>query len=753
MKHLPLTVAALFVCALLLLPGQAYANTIIVSPGDSIQDAIGNAGEDGFVILESGDHMLTENVTINFDGITIRGPNYGHSAGINPGNRWQDEAVIITGPYSITVEADNVTIDGLTIIGGVNTVDGAGKVSLINNIFMDIAGQAVTTTGSGIATRFIIRDSSFSGYQTALSLDGNINTLQASITGNIFENNSHAIETNPGLHSPFLEGEIKNNLISGNTLHGIRLAGGNFDIENNAIDGNSIGINLLGTGASLKGLVITGNNIANNSGSAIRLSAGPEDIDDIIIHENNIFGNQFGVNNLSGDILDARYNYWGHATGPSGNELDPVENVPADGVGDKVSADVRFSPFYTDAGRTQLGGAEFQVAVRIEIDGGGEVNIKENNEFAAVISGDGDFFTNNYDSRVGTELELTATAHSGYNLIRWDVDGEDKGNAAILNHTVTDNHNITAVFRGEELTVAEPEDVEGGEITVTPAEGPYYKGDVIHITAIPDAGWVFEQLMVTYDPFDENAFDETYNNFDVSITLNNNITMITAVFLKAPSPPENLNAQTTGDNQITLTWNNSDEPDNATYLVYSNTEGFDAQYSFSGEKKGDGSPAYEFVHTGLTTNVRYFYFVTTRDDDKNVESTQTSNRVSAVAGAPDEPVEHDEPVDLKPAEPAPFDPAAPVTRTPSRTADVSPSSGGDCFIATAAFGSYEAIEVIALRNFRDACLMSSKAGRGFVSLYYRVSPALSEAISGSGILRAAAKLHLAPVSLLAGLFN
>ncbi len=58
-----------------------------------------------------------------------------------------------------------------------------------------------------------------------------------------------------------------------------------------------------------------------------------------------------------------------------------------------------------------------------------------------------------------------------------------------------------------------------------------------------------------------------------------------------------------------------------------------------------------------------------------------------------------------------------------------------CFIATAVYGKDDAPEVEALRHFRDNILLGSRAGRGFVSLYYRVSPPMADIIRGSGLAK------------------
>jgi len=46
----------------------------------------------------------------------------------------------------------------------------------------------------------------------------------------------------------------------------------------------------------------------------------------------------------------------------------------------------------------------------------------------------------------------------------------------------------------------------------------------------------------------------------------------------------------------------------------------------------------------------------------------------------------------------------------------------ECFIATACYGNRDAPELVALRKYRDTCLLRKKYGAACVSLYYAVSP-------------------------------
>lgn len=72
-------------------------------------------------------------------------------------------------------------------------------------------------------------------------------------------------------------------------------------------------------------------------------------------------------------------------------------------------------------------------------------------------------------------------------------------------------------------------------------------------------------------------------------------------------------------------------------------------------------------------------------------------------------------------------------------------TGGGCFIATAAYGSYLEPHVKVLRDFRDNYLLTNPIGRAFVALYYKVSPPIAVYISKHEVLRTVTRWLLTPV--------
>jgi len=157
----------------------------------------------------------------------------------------------------------------------------------------------------------------------------------AHLENNTCDNNSE------GIYLQYLENTtLSKNTCRGNSNYGIRLydSSRNF-IENNCIDNNGHGIYIDG---SVTFAIIRFNRITNNTAvdSGIHIAAGV-DSTGIKVNNNDIIGNSaeagnYGVYNGGDGVLNARYNWWGHSSGPGG--VGP-------GSGDNISENVAYAPW------------------------------------------------------------------------------------------------------------------------------------------------------------------------------------------------------------------------------------------------------------------------------------------------------------------------------------------------------------------------------------------------------------------------
>ena len=80
---------------------------------------------------------------------------------------------------------------------------------------------------------------------------------------------------------------------------------------------------------------------------------------------------------------------------------------------------------------------------------------------------------------------------------------------------------------------------------------------------------------------------------------------------------------------------------------------------------------------------------------------------------------------------------------------VLPNEG--CFIATAAFGYYSAIQVQVLRDFRDRYLLTNAPGRAFVQSYYRYGPRFARLMNAHPASKPVVRVLLYPLIIFAAL--
>lgn len=71
-----------------------------------------------------------------------------------------------------------------------------------------------------------------------------------------------------------------------------------------------------------------------------------------------------------------------------------------------------------------------------------------------------------------------------------------------------------------------------------------------------------------------------------------------------------------------------------------------------------------------------------------------------------------------------------------------------CFIATAAFGSYEQENVVVLRQFRDQVLEKTLVGKNLIRFYYAVSPGIAKRIAKSPSAKKLTRSMIRPIAML-----
>jgi hypothetical protein len=164
--------------------------------------------------------------------------------------------------------------------------------------------------------------------------------------------------------------------------------------------------------------------------------------------------------------------------------------------------------------------------------------------------------------------------------------------------------------------------------------------------------------------------------------------------------------------QISIEWDANGEPDLAGYRVYYGTSS--GNYTAS----ADVGINTHCVISNLAQGVTYYFAATAYDSEGN-ESGFSDEIVYTVPAA--------------------------VSPSPGSSSSDGDGSGGGCFIATAAYGSYLAPEVMVLRQFRDHVLLANVTGRAFVRFYYQVSPPIADFIREHENLRSLTRWALSPL--------
>lgn len=203
-----------------------------------------------------------------------------------------------------------------------------------------------------------------------------------------------------------------------------------------------------------------------------------------------------------------------------------------------------------------------------------------------------------------------------------------------------------------------------------------------------------------------------------------------------PPPAPGITSVAASNQRITLAW-----------TAVPNAIGYSVLYGINSvdENEVDVGNVTSFTVSGLQNGVTYILAVLARTQDtyflniKAFDSTGENDHQSAFTSEVSVPLG-----DLLES---PL--SSTVTAIPEEVVAVPVLSGDGCFIATAAFGSRDAIWVLAMRDFRDRVLMPTTWGRWIVKQYYAHSPPLAAYLDAHPGLKWPARVLLLPFALLA----
>ena len=358
--------------------------TYYVGQGMIIQSAINAASPGDTIIVGPGTY--NEAITVN-KSLTIQSSGTAANTIIDASNALYPPPYM----YAVTITANDVTFQGFTVkynwlysmkLCGIK-LDGASGCTVSDNVG-DVGNEAGIYLDNSDNNTISVNDFSNNAVDNGIYLyysDGNEivgNDVSSVINGwgnpgigifvyysdnNLIHGNT-ANSDGKGIYIKLTShgNKVYENEISGNS-RGINLdnAYENEIYNNNAISGNSVGImvenspdneiygNLI-TGNSEKGIWLfwgfgthtRGNNIYNNditSNNDIGIRLSGTNCHDNPIHYNNISGNiNYGINNTTGNMVDATCNWWGNNSGPRG---------AGPGTGDVVSTNVDYNPWQT----------------------------------------------------------------------------------------------------------------------------------------------------------------------------------------------------------------------------------------------------------------------------------------------------------------------------------------------------------------------------------------------------------------------
>ena len=562
----------------------------------TIQAAVNAAPTGGTVTVDAGTY--SEQVVIG-RSMTIDGVQAGDDARSNV-RRESGVESIVTGPKnssgytvaSFVIDASDVTIDGFTVQGetnqslsygaGIVILPGDAGAHILNNIIQNnVSGLFLannSTTDPAVIQHNVFRSNNNAGANGGRGIytDGSVNgghLTNVQIDSNTFYNNRG------GSGTTGLEAACAFETLTAGEQTNISITNNTFDSNGKAVlFFNTVGIKFIGNTVTngqdwYSGIVrFEGNNqnvtidnnlLYNNTGPAIAIDSKgvAGDNSGFVINYNNIYGNDthsgkhYGVvfTGTSYDgTLDARYNYWGNATGPSGDGTGTGDSIYGSGQIKTGSYWTTYAggdgelitPFATTSngsldlpywGVAETDGAKIQAE---DFDHGGQGNAYSDSD--TTNSG------GQYRTFGGVDIETTSDTGGGY-----DVGWTRAGEWLDYDVNLTAGGNYTMAFRLASAAAGATfhVNVDGTNVSGTvavPSTGGAQTWQTVNVTGIALTSGA-HTIRVQWDTNNTAGSSPNFNWFQLT-----NTTPIVA-----PTTPSNFAAAVTSSSTVNLTWTNT----------------------------------------------------------------------------------------------------------------------------------------------------------------------------------------------------
>lgn len=387
------SIVALAALGLLWVPTALAADLYVPSQYPTIQAAI-NAATDGDTIhVAAGTY--NESVTIS-KSVRLLGPQANVDPRPSAGGRAGPEAVVTYSGTVFDIKAHNVEINGFTIIGTFSsattnivqdndpnfvsqnarvlyniitstgtTMNEAVKIRggqsplIAYNYIHDIPGpgDAINfdrVTNGRIENNEIVRTSS---ENAAIYVYDSTNTeILGNIVDTTYQNDGIKLGAKNGADATKTGGRIAYNIVRNTVQDGITVYMSSTVVEYNSVTGSTSENGAIYLAFGITNITIENNHVFNNSlrthkfNDAAGIMVGSlVNAATVVLRRNRIEGNTpYGVTNKTTAQLDARRNWWGDPTGPYHPSTNPG------GLGDRISDNVLYDPWYADAAMTRL---------------------------------------------------------------------------------------------------------------------------------------------------------------------------------------------------------------------------------------------------------------------------------------------------------------------------------------------------------------------------------------------------------------